>query len=193
MYTEGIKVGNNSCVLASDDGTLRILSGDGTPEEIEKYINLKNEYEEKSNEYCALHNRLTELYEFDKSAKKADISTSLSTLSIGGLFITLDLLFNVFPLALLITVPVIGISSGIISKIVVYGTKKQRIKQKEQIKNNLITKEKEIYSLADEMFKLYQKIDCQEVVIDEKEDEIIPITTVENKKANVKMRILKLK
>ena len=168
MYTEGIKVGNNSCVLASDDGTLRILSGDGTPEEIEKYINLKNEYEEKSNEYCALHNRLTELYEFDKSAKKADISTSLSTLSIG-------------------------ISSGIISKIVVYGTKKQRIKQKEQIKNNLITKEKEIYSLADEMFKLYQKIDCQEVVIDEKEDEIIPITTVENKKANVKMRILKLK
>ena len=192
MYTEGIKVGNNSYVLSDEDGTLKILNGNGTPEEIEQYINLKNEYEIKGNEYSVLNNRLNKLREFDKSAKKANIKIFLLTLLIESFFIMLDLLSNTFRLDILVMMPTMAIASGFASKNVLYGTKKKRFKEKEEIKNHLISKEKEIQLLADQMLTLYKKIDCHEVLIDEKEDEIVPVTTVENEKVNVKMRVLKL-
>lgn len=53
-------------------------------------------------------------------------------------------------------------------------------------------KKKEIEELADRMLELYKKIDYSEMAIGEKEDEIIPVTTIENKKVNVKMKVLKL-
>ena len=82
MYTEGIKVGNKSYVLSDEEGTLRILNGNGTPQEIEQYINLKNNYGVKGNEYSFLNNRLNKLREFDKNAKKANVKIFLLALLI---------------------------------------------------------------------------------------------------------------
>lgn len=192
MYKEGIKVGDKSYILSDEDGTLRILNGTGTSDEIEQYINLKNEYEIKGNEYSVLNNRLNKLREFDKKAKKENIKIFLLTLLIESFFIMLDLLFNTFHLDMLVILPTMTIASGFISKNIFYGTKKERFKEKEEIKNHLISKEKEIQLLAAQMLKLYKKIDCHEMVIDEKEAEIVPVTTVENEKVNVKMRVLKL-
>ena len=53
-------------------------------------------------------------------------------------------------------------------------------------------KQKEIEELADRMLELYKKIDYSEMAIRKKEDVIIPVTTIEDKKVNVKMRVIKL-
>ena len=192
MYTEGIKIGLNSYLLSDENGTLTLLNGTGTPEEIEEYIKLKNEYEEKSNEYSVLNNRLSRLYECDKQSKKANREIFLTTFILEGIMVTLMSMANISPIDLFVLVPAISISGGFIGKTIIYGTKKWRTEQKEQIKKELAAKGKEIETLADKMLELYKKIDYWEMAIDEKEDEIIPVTTVENKKVNVKMRVLKL-
>ena len=53
-------------------------------------------------------------------------------------------------------------------------------------------KQKEIEELADRMLELYNKIDYSEMAIRKKEDVIIPVTTIEDKKVNMKMRVIKL-
>lgn len=192
MYTEGIKIGLNSYLLSDENGTLTLLNGTGTPEEIEEYIKLKNEYEEKSNEYSVLNNRLSRLHECDKQSKKANREIFLTTFILEGIMVTLMSMANISPIDLFVLVPAISISGGFIGKTIIYGTKKWRTEQKEQIKKELAAKGKEIETLADKMLELYKKIDYCEMAIDEKEDEIIPVTTVEKKKVNVKMRVLKL-
>ena len=44
-------------------------------------------------------------------------------------------------------------------------------------------KQKEIEELADRMLELYKKIDYSEMAIRKKEDVIIPVTTIEDKKS----------
>ena len=50
MYTEGLQIGENSYVLSDESGDMILLSANGTSEDVEKYLKLENNYDEKLNE-----------------------------------------------------------------------------------------------------------------------------------------------
>ena len=92
---------------------------------------------------------------------------------------------------MLIFVPTICISIGLISRIEKCGTKKKRKKQKKEISDEIFKTKDELKQLQKKIDILKNEMEYSEMGIYE-EYEIIPITTVENKKANVKIRVLRL-
>lgn len=89
----------------------------------------------------------------------------------------------------LLSIPLIATLACIGTKTLIYGTKKSRTKQKEEINTNLMNQKEKLKELEKQINKLKQNIETESLFW---EDEIIPVTTEENKKANVKMRVLKL-
>lgn len=189
MYTEGVKIGDNSYLLQDND-ELVLATITGTTEQMEEYLQVANNCDEKLEEKYHLQNRLSEIYNNDKKAKKINIKTFIITSILEGVFLTLSFMTGSFPIDLLIFTPTICICTGIIAKIATYGTKKQRTKIENFIKSELSIIQNELKEIKTKKDTLKSQIEYQEIEL--KEDKIIPVTTIENKKSNVKMRLLKL-
>jgi len=192
VYTEGIKIGDNSYILSDEDGNLTLLSGSDNQEKMEEYIKLDNQYEEKLEERNELREKISYIHELDKKSRKANIEIIITAIFLEGLFILLGALSLELPkiLTILIGVPLGVTGIGNLGKIDAYGTNKKRTKTKNKIKNEIEKVNEELKEIKLKMDTLKEKMEYSE--IDLYEDEIIPVTTVENKKANVKMRVLRL-
>lgn len=188
MYTEGIKIGNNTYILSEEDGSLKMAIGSDDKEEMEEYIKLENIYEDKIEERNYLREERAELYELDKKSRKANIEIAISTILLEGIFILLCAATTA--IEPLIIVPAITIGAGTIFRLEVCGTKKKRKKKKNIINNEIEDINKELKEIKEKINTVKEKIKYSE--IDLHEDEIIQVITEENKKTNVKMRVLKL-
>ena len=192
MYTEGIKVGNNSYVLSDEYGLLTILKSSNNQEQVEEYIKLKNLYEEERDEYSNLQNNKLEIDENEKFSKKFNIEVIPALFLAEGVIICALLLgkFELFAIVKLISFStVIAVAAGVGLKILSFGTKKKRSKQREEINAKLIEQNDKLKELEKQINMLKKNVEEEAYF---REDEIVPVTTVENKKANVKMRVLKL-
>lgn len=190
MYTEGFKIGDNSYILSEEP--LTILTSKASQEAIEEYINLKNTYEEEIDEYGELQDDLSKINNKDRNSKKANIEIFLSTVLIEGLFIFIIALENMelIPALQLLSFPILtSLMVGVIFKPIIYGTKKKRTKKKEALRTSLSKKNEEIRNIEKRMNKIKQKIENETYLF---EDEIIPVTTTEKTKSNIKIRVLKL-
>lgn len=190
MYTEGIQIGNDSYLLQDDD-ELVLATINGTPNQMEEYVQLSNQYDEKLEEKFYLTDRLSEVHDKDVKAKKININTFITTFLTECFFISLCVVAGSFSIDMLIFVPTICISIGLISRITECGTKKKRKKQKKEISDEIFKTKDELKQLQKKIDMLKNEMEYSEMGIYE-EYEIIPITTVENKKANVKIRVLRL-
>ena len=189
MYTEGLQIGDNTYLLNEED-ELVLATIEGTSEQMEEYIVLVNAYDEKMEEKFYLTDRLSEIHDKDKKARKHNIELFITTCFIEGLFVTLGLVSGTFPIDLLIFAPTLCIGIGVISKLAFYGTKKKRSIQKTKIGEEILEIKKEQRELKKKIDTLKNQIYYQEMGI--YEDEVIEVTTIENKKVNVKMRVLRL-
>ena len=189
MYTEGLQIGDNSFLLQDED-ELILATIDGTSEQMEEYIELVNSHDKKMEEKFYLIDRLSEIYDKDKKARKHNIETFITTCFIESLFLTLALVSGSFPIGLLIFVPIVCIGIGEISKLAFYSTKKNRSVQKCKIGEKILEIKKEQREIKQKIDTLKNQIYYQEMGI--YEDEVIEVTTVKNKKVNVKMRVLRL-
>lgn len=191
MYTEGLQVGDGSYILSDESGNLTLLNGKCKLEEAEEYIKLQNKYEEKLDEKSSLQDTLFMINNKEARAKSTKITMTLSLLLAEGILIILGTAS--LPLIDAITVfsipVVLTLVRAFVIKPIKYGTKKKREKQKLEITSKLETVIGEIKQVEKKMKKYKEKIECESYF---REDEIIPVTTVENKKTNVKMRVLKL-
>lgn len=190
MYTEGFKIGDNSYILSEEP--LTILTSKASQEAIEEYINLKNTYEEEIDEYGELQDDLSKINNKDRNSKKANIEIFLSTVLIEGLFIFIIALENMelIPALQLLSFPILtSLMVGVIFKPIIYGTKKKRTKKKEALRTSLSKKNEEIRNIEKKMNKIKEKIEKETYLF---EDEIIPVTTTEKTKSNIKIRVLKL-
>lgn len=190
MYTEGFKIGDNSYILSEEP--LTILTSNASQEAIEEYINLKNTYEEEIDEYGELQDDLSKINNKDRNSKKANIEIFLSTVLIEGLFIFIIALENMelIPALQLLSFPILtSLMVGVIFKPIIYGTKKKRTKKKEALRTSLSKKNEEIRNIEKRMNKIKEKIENETYLF---EDEIIPVTTTEKTKSNIKIRVLKL-
>lgn len=128
----------------------------------------------------------------DRKSKKANIEIFLSTVLIEGLFIFIIALENMelIPALQLLSFPILtSLMVGVIFKPIIYGTKKKRTKKKEALRTSLSKKNEEIRNIEKRMNKIKQKIENETYLF---EDEIIPVTTTEKTKSNIKIRVLKL-
>lgn len=188
MYTNGIKKGDNSYIISEDDGNLKLISGSNRLEEMEEYIKLDNQYEEKKEEKNHISKELSQLYKFNKESKRRNIEILLTTIVIEGLLILLGALAT--QTESLVIFPAITIGIGVSIKISKYGTKKKRTKTRIILNSRIEKVDEELKEIRTKMNTLKEKMDYSE--IDLYENEIVPVTTAENKKAHVKMRVLKL-
>ena len=106
-------------------------------------------------------------------------------------FIALCVVGGIFQIEMLIFVPTMCISTGLITRIEKCGTKKKRKRQKKEISEEIFKIKNELKELQKKKDTLKNEIEYSEMGIYE-DFEMIPITTVENKKANVKIRVLSL-
>lgn len=189
MYTEGLQIGEKSYIL-QDDNQLKLATINGTKKEIEEYLQLNNEYEEKLEEKISLQKSLTQIYYNDKKAKKNNIEIFLTTLGIESAFIILSIISGTTPLILHFIVPSIILGTGILGKVLIYGTKKDRKRNKQDTSILLSKVQEELKELKIKIDSIKKQIEYNENTI--KKDDELAITTVENKKVNVKMRVLKL-
>lgn len=191
MYTEGLQIGENSYVLSDESGDITLLSAKGTPEDVERYLKLENEYDEKTDEKSEIQSIIQSINNKEIGSKLFNIKTLFS------LFITEVILFilgatslELIQMIKVLSVPaVIALTAVGIIKPIRYGTKKRRAKKKKEAKTNLEKVLEELKQIDKERRKLKEKIEYENYF---PEEEIVPVTTVENTKANVKMRILRL-
>lgn len=112
----------------------------------------------------------------------------ISLIFAGGLYITTGGITTAFAL---LGTPVIMMSGiVIIFKPLIYSTKRKRAKTKIILNDNIEKLNKELSEIKEKINNFKEKIEYSEM--DLYEEEIVPVTTVENKKVNVKMRVLKL-
>lgn len=116
MYTEGIQIGNDSYLLQDDD-ELVLATINGTPNQMEEYVQLSNQYDKKLEEKFYLTDRLSEVHDKDVKAKKININTFITTFLTECFFISLCVVAGSFSIDMLIFVPTICISIGLISRI----------------------------------------------------------------------------
>ena len=191
MYTEGLQIGENLYIFQDDYGTITLLEGTGTSNEMNEYIKLKNEYEERGENYFELYGILQEVKGYDKEAKRLRNRLCLGTILAEGIFIIVGAVnLNYLP-EILISIGTIGFTISMITPSILYGTKKKRIKIISEATGELEIEEKKIKKIVEKLQILNRKIEY-EMIVDKKEENVVPITTVENKKANVKIRVLKL-
>lgn len=191
MYKEGLQMGDNSYILSDEEGELTVINGTCTSQEMQEYIKLQNKYEEKTNEKIKLHRELIKINKKEKDAKLANLVITFSLFIIEGALIVLG--FASLPLIEAIKVfgiPVVAALIGVfIIKPIKYGTKKKRIQQKAESNLRLEMIYDEIKEIEKEKRKYKEKIENVSYLL---EDETIPVITVENKKVNVKMRVLRI-
>lgn len=193
MYKEGIQLGDNSYILSDEDGELTIINGTCTSQEMEEYLQISNQYDEKLEEKFYLTDRISEINNNDKKAKITNIVMFITTIGFEGLTLTLSLMSSAFPTALFVlapTIPIICFGAGMISNIVSFGTKKKRKQEREKLNGKNLEIKKELEEIKNKIDTIKNQIQYSETRM--YEDKIIPVTTVENKKANVKMRVLRL-
>lgn len=192
MYTKGLQIGDNSYLL-NDEYELVLATINGTLEQMEEYIQMVNEYDDKLEEKSYFTDRLSEVHERDKKARITNIAMFITTIGSEVFTLTLSLMSGAFPTALFVltpTIPVICFGTGAISNFASYGTKKKRKKEREKLSNKISKIKEELKELENKIDTLKNQMQYSETKI--YEDEIIPVTTVDNKKSNVKMRVLKL-
>ena len=185
MYTEGIKIGDNSYILSDEDGTLTLLSGKGTPEEIEEYIKLKNTWEEEIDNHRILQDELSYINGHNKLARDFNIFLSMMPV-IAGIG---TLIAGHLDLSVIIVMTILLDSFGLFLKLSLCGTKNKRINQEFKIKEELQAQTEKVKEIEKKINRLNKKVETETYFW---EDEIIPVTTIENKKYNVKMKVLKL-
>lgn len=192
MYTEGIKIGNNTYIISEEDGSLKMALGSDNKKEMEQYIKLENSYEEKLEERNYLQEKRTNLYNLDKESRKANIEIVLTTIILESLFILLGgTNGELLTAATLLSAPIVVMTGiAIIFKPLMYGTKRKRTKMKNVINNKIELVNKELEEIKVKIDRVREKIEYSEFNLHE--DEIIPVITEENKKTNVKMKVLKL-
>ena len=190
MYTKGLQLGDDSYLLQDDD-ELVLATTNGTPNQMEEYIQISNQYEEKLEEKFYLTDKLSEVHDKEIKAKKININTFIITFLMESFFIALCVVGGIFPIEMLIFVPTMCISTGLITRIEKCGTKKKRKRQKKEISEEIFKIKNELKELQKKKDTLKNEIEYSEMGIYE-DFEMIPITTVENKKANVKIRVLSL-
>lgn len=191
MYTNGIKIGDNSYILSDEYGELTLLNGKIALEEIEEYIKLKNAYEDETVAYQCLQDALNEVHDLDKLSEKEDIEILAATIVIEGIFI----LFGALKLELNLAIRLLSIPLGtaLISKLFIkpllHGTKRARKIGEEEIKIEISRTKEKIKEIEEQINKLKEKIETESYFL---QDEIIPVKTIRNEKTKVKMRVLKL-
>jgi len=192
MYTEGVRIGNNTYILSEEDGSLKMAIGSDNKEEMEEYIKLENMYEDKLEERNNLQEKRTHLYELDKNSRKANIEIAISTVILEGIFILLGGANQGLSTAIsLLSTPVLVMTGiAVIFKPLMYSTKRKRTKKKNIINNEIEDVNKELEKIKEKIDTIKEKMEYSE--FDLREDEIVPVTTEENKKSNVKMRVLKI-
>ena len=153
---------------------------------------IENYSEEKLEERNYLQERRTELYELDKKSRKANIQIVISAVILEGIFILLGGASQGLSTAIRLLIEPVLIMTGIavIFKTLMYGTKRKRTKNKNIINSKTEVVNKELKEMRKQINTVKEKIEYSE--LDLHQDEIIPVITEENKKANVKMRVLKL-
>ena len=189
MYKEGIQIGDKSYLLQDED-KLVLATIEGTPEQMKEYIKMVNECDEIREKISFLTREFSEIHYKDKKARKHSIETFITTCFIDGLFVTLSLISGSFPMDVLIIVPTICIGTGIISKFAFYGTKKKRKCEKKKIGEQILEMEKEHMKLKNKINELKYQMEYSETRMTD--DKNITVTTVENKKVNLKTRVLRL-
>lgn len=192
MYTEGLQVGDNSYLLQDED-ELVLATIEGTPEQMEEYIQTVNEYDKKREEKWYLTDRLSEIHDKDKNARIINIVMLIITICSEGLVLPLSIMSGSFPMAVFILgpiIPVICFGAGAITNYLSYGTKKKREEQKQNLGKQILKIKKEQKELKKQIDILKKQIEYSEMSLDE--EEIVLIRTIENKKTNVKMRVLRL-
>lgn len=190
MYTEGYQIGDSSYLLQDENNELVLATIDGTSEQMKEYIKMVNEYDERRGEISFLTRMFSEIQYKDKKARKHSIETFITTCLIEGLFVSLSFISGSFPKEVLILIPTMCISTGIISKFAFYGTKKKRKREKKKIGEQILEMEKEQMKLKNKINRLKYQMEYSEMKMSD--DKIITVTTVENKKVNVKTRVLRL-
>lgn len=191
MYTEGLQIGDNAYVLSDESGNIILLNSNGTFEETEKYLKLENDYEEKLDEKSEIQSIIQDINIKEKESKRANTEIIITTFLLDGVF----LLCGAASLPLvetikLLSLPVITmLFIAVTIKPMRYGTKKRRTKRRQEENAKLEKVLEELKQIDKEKRSLKKKI---EYVNYFPEEEKIPVTTVENKKAKVKMRILRL-
>lgn len=192
MYTEGLQIGENSYVLSDESGNMILLSAKGTPEEVERYLKLENDYDEKLDEKSEIQSTIQNINNKEVESKKANIEIIITLFLLEGIFLLCGLSGVASPVGTmqLLGFPIItmlGVAG--IFKPIMYGTKKGRAKRRKEANNKLVTVLEELKQIDKEKRKLKDKIEYENYF---PEEEIIPVTTTEKTKANVKMRILRL-
>ena len=190
-YTEGLQIGDNSYVLSDESGNMILLSAKGTPEEVERYLKLENDYDEKMDEKSEIQSIIQSINNKEKESKKANIEIIIALFILEGLFLLCGLgggasLAGTIQLLSFPVITMLGVT-GIYK--VIYGTKKGRTKKRNEANAKLEKVLEELKQIDKEKRKLKDKIEYENYF---PEEEIVPVTTVENTKANVKMRILRL-
>lgn len=193
MYVDGIKIGEKTYLLAEENGELKIATGSSNTEEMEEYLKLNNEYDEKMEEKNNLQQRLSDMNQIGRDLKRANLDALIATIIVEGMFIICIALGNIglagtitllgFPLV--VCGPILAIFKSLI-----YGTKEKRAKRKQETSKELERVQEELKELKNKIDGLNEKIEYSEMEL--YEDEIVSVITEENKKANVKMRVLRL-
>lgn len=190
MYTEGLQIGDSSYLLQDESNELVLATIEGTSQQMEEYIQMVNQYDKNREEISSLIDRLSEINSKDKNAKIVNIGMILMTIGIEGLFLILKFVDSSFPVEVFMSIPAIGCSVGIITSSACYGTKKKRKCEKKKIGEEYLEKEKEQMKLKNKINILEHQIEYSETKMSD--DKTITVTTVENKKASVKTRVLRL-
>ena len=190
-YTEGIQIGDNSYVLSDESGNMILLNAKGTPQEVERYLKLENDYDEKMDEKSEIQSTIQSINNKELGSKLLNIKALFS------LFITEVILFilgatslELIEMIKVLSIPfVIALTTIGILKPIAYGTKKGRTKRRNEANAKLEKVLEELKQIDKEKRKLKDKIEYENYF---PEEEIVPVTTIENTKANVKIRILRL-
>ncbi len=185
-YESGVKIGENTYLLYDKANTSILMNGSGSTEEIEEYIKLNNQYDQKLELRNDIQKDLAKVQKLDKLAGKWNILILIYTI-IGEIFcVTLG---GDIPIFLLMAAITIGLGSWVKSAVCL--SKKNRKKIKVEIAEELTEVNQELKEIKTKIDKIKEKNEYREINIQNELE--VPITTEENKKSNVKMRVLKLK
>ncbi len=183
MYTEGLQIGNNSYLLQDEDNLVLAISK-GTTEQMEEYLQVANDYDEGINRRNEQQQQLSKIRYLDKLSKKFEIAG----IGLSIFFIVTGIIIST--VEILLIMPAASISITSMYKLKICSTKKERKQKKASITKKIEEIQKELEELKIKRDILKEKIEYSETEL--QEDGIIPITTVDNKKANVKIRVLRL-
>ena len=186
MYTEGIKIGDDTYLLLDECNNVTLINGSSNTEETEEYVNLNNECDKKIELRNNLQKNLSTIHRLDNLSKKWNIRIIL-----GSIFIeSFILLIGSINIVSIVIPPTLFITGTLVMKRSDCLTKKKRKKLKLDTTEELSKVNEELEEITKKLKTLEEKIENETYLEDEK---IIPVSTVENKKSNIKMRVLKLK